>query len=344
MRFLFYLLAVLALVSVGFLGGFLYKNSKGTDLQKVLPASIAKKNPFDKYQIESLQKMEIPKGQFEIVETKEEFDDFISYYFFFNFDPSLSGSDVKIMSGIINIPKNQQKYPLVLMLRGFVDQSIYKSGMGTEHAAEAFAKAGYVTIAPDFFGYGLSEPESGNIFETRFQSYTTALSLLSSFSDPTFTKLAGDKWDEKNLFIWAHSNGGQIALTTLAASGATIPTVLWAPVSKPFPYSILYYLDEAEDGGKFLRRELAKFEEQNDVNAFSFTNYYKDIKATFQISQGAADDAIPVAWTNALVKNLEAQNLDVDYLILPGADHNMVPRWDEAIKKALDFYEENMQY
>ena len=36
--------------------------------------------------------------------------------------------------------------------------------------------------------------------------------------------------------------------------------ILWAPVSKPFPYNILYYTDEAEDRGKWLRGEIAKFE------------------------------------------------------------------------------------
>ena len=54
--------------------------------------------------------------------------------------------------------------------------------------------------------------EAGNIFETRFQTYVTALNLLSSVSS------IGD-WDRKNVFIWGHSNGGQVALKDLMACG-----------------------------------------------------------------------------------------------------------------------------
>ena len=53
--------------------------------------------------------------------------------------------------------------------------------------------------------------ESSDIFESRFQTYTTVLTLAKSLDSL-------EKWDQKNIFIWAHSNGGQIVLTFLAAS------------------------------------------------------------------------------------------------------------------------------
>ena len=68
------------------------------------------------------------------------------------------------------------------------------------------------------------------------------------------------EWDEENIFFWGHSNGGQVALTILEITGKDYPTTLWAPVTKPFPYSILYYTDESEDKGKYIRRELSRFE------------------------------------------------------------------------------------
>ena len=85
-----------------------------------------------------------------------------------------------------------------------------------------------------------------DVFEERFQTYTTAMNLLAGI----------EKWERAGkIGIWGHSNGGQIALTVLEISQKEYPTVLWAPVSKPFPYSILYYTDEAEDRGKALRKK-----------------------------------------------------------------------------------------
>jgi len=112
--------------------------------------------------------------------------------------------------------------------------------------------------------------------------------------------------------------------------------VLWAPVSKPFPYSILYYTDEAEDRGKALRKKLADFEKDYDVELYSLTNYLDRIKAPIQIHQGTLDEAVPRRWTDELVKRIE-----VDYRVYPGADHNLVGGWSQAVQRSIDFWEKH---
>jgi len=102
-------------------------------------------------------------------------------------------------------------------------------------------------------------------------------------------------------------------------------------VTKPFPYSVLYYTDESNDGGKFIRRELSKFESLYDVDHYSFTNYLPNIKAPLQFSQGTADDAVPVVWTQSMVNQLKKAGVDVTYHVYPGADHNMRPSWDTVV-------------
>src|SRR5690606_21512717 len=136
-----------------------------------------------------------------------------------------------------------------------------------------------ITIAPDFLGYAGSDENAANIFESRFQTYTLAISLINSIGNSSFTKMTNQEWNKEDVFIWAHSNGGQIALTTLEATGKAYPTTLWAPVSKSFPYSVLYYTDEAEDKGKFIRHELAKFEDLYDTDKYSLDNYFELVKA-----------------------------------------------------------------
>jgi len=222
------------------------------------------------------------------------------------------------------------------MIRGYVDQEIYTSGVGTDSAAKYFSQNNFITIAPDFLGYGGSDPESENVFETRFQTYTTILSLLQSIKEPSFAQVLGDKWDQKNIFIWAHSNGGHIALTTLIITGADYPTTLWAPVTKPFPYNVLYYTDEAEDRGKLIRKELARFEDVYDTDKFSFTNYLGDIKAPIQLHQGTTDDAVPVEWSRKFV----ADKPDIKYFEYPNTDHNLKPNWNLAVSRGLIFFRE----
>lgn len=291
--------------------------------------------PLDKYTIENLAKATVPKGKFEIKETLDKQAKYNSYLFDFSFDPTLTGKVTRRTSGQINIPNKNGPFPLIVMIRGYVDKETYQTGIGTKNGAAYFAENGFMTVAPDFLGYGFSDPDTTDVMEARFQTYTTILSLLSSVDQIS-------NWDHKNVFIWAHSNGGQIALTALEVTGKNYPAVLWAPVSKPFPYSILYYTDDSEDGGKFLISQIAKFEEDYDPSLYSLTNYLNLINAKIEVHQGTADESVPISWSNDLVSKLKDLGKDITYYTYPGADHNLRPSWNTAVSRSLQFYKDNL--
>ncbi|OGM32848.1 hypothetical protein A2803_05945 [Candidatus Woesebacteria bacterium RIFCSPHIGHO2_01_FULL_44_21] len=334
-RYVIILTILVSAVVSGIVGyGFASLPREGITIFEPEPTPIP--TPLAIYEIDNLAETQIPKGEIEIKDIISEEDRYISYLFEHKFSPNLNTDKIKTVTGQINIPNEPGSYPLVFMIRGYVDQNIFETGMGTKNAAAYFAENGFITVAPDFLGYGGSSPEAGNIYETRFQTYTTALSILSSLSTIK-------QWNNKDLFIWAHSNGGQIALTVLAITGREIPTTLWAPVTKPFPYSVLYYTDESHDGGKYIRRELAKFEELYDVDKYTFSNYLKRIKALLLVHQGGADDAIPTEWSDSFVAKMRSLDNEVEYYKYPNADHNMRPDWDTVVARDVDFFKENVQ-
>jgi dipeptidyl aminopeptidase/acylaminoacyl peptidase len=329
MKRVFITVAFLATAGVFFVVGYLLRSPSEKIIK--IPQKTPQPKSLDTYYIPNLTKAKIPSGELTIKQQLEKAEKYESFLFEFSFDPALDGK-TKITTGQINVPINGGgSYPVVLMIRGYVDQQIYSTGVGTRHAAEAFAQNGYVTIAPDFLGYAGSDSESSNIFESRFQTYTTVLALLQSL-DSLYL------WDKRNLFIWAHSNGGQVALTSLAITGRPIPTTLWAPVTKPFPYSILYYTDESEDGGELIRTELANLESVNELSKFSFTNYLDQIKAPIQLHQGTADDAVPYSWNQSFVSQAENKDIEIELITHNGADHNLTPDWDAAVEQDLEFF------
>lgn len=295
-----------------------------------------KPRPFNIYTIENLSNSEIKPGKIETKEAMIEENDYTSYLFSFEFNPNLDGKTLKKTTGQLNLPTGDGPFPVVVMFRGYIDQEIYKTGDGTRRAAEFFAENGFITIAPDFLGYAGSDKESPNIFEARFQTYVTVLSLIKSLS-------AIEHWNTKTIFLWGHSNGGQIALTVLEITRASYPTTLWAPVSKQFPYSVLYYTDQSEDRGKLIRKELSEFEKEYNPDLYSLDLYLDRINAPLQIQQGTKDDAVPVSWSDELSKNLEELEKDVTYYKYGGADHNMVPSWETIVKRDLDFYKNHLK-
>ncbi len=307
---------------------------------------IPKKYPLLDYTYDNLRKTKYPESQIVLGRVIAETTESLEQTFYYSVPGKPNGSSHLIVSGVINTPKLPGTYPIIVMFRGYMPKESYQPGDETEPSAKIFAKNGFITLAPDFLGYGESASPSADAFEERFQTYTTALALLSSL--PNLSKgfeasFSGTiKADLTKIGIWGHSNGGQIALSTLEISGLPYPTVLWAPVSKSFPYSILYYTDEADDQGKMLRKVLANFEKDYDTELFSLTNYLGWIKAPLEIHKGEADKEVPVWWSDELVKELKSYDLDVKYFTYPGADHNMLPdAWSAAVTRSVDFYKNN---
>ncbi len=250
------------------------------------------------------------------------------------------------VTGQLHIPDGVGPFPTILMVRGYADVTTYTTGTGTRPAAEYYSEHGYLTIAPDMLGYGGSDPADTDPLGARLVRPVEILDLLASI--PTL-RLA----DPELVYLWGHSNGGQISLSVLEIMGGlkqngldgNIPklraAVLWAPVSKPFPYSVLVYMDEEADGGKALRKMVADFETQYNADDFSIANYWNWITTPVQVEQGTGDQLVPYWWTNDLVKALKAGGDKVSYFTYPGADHNLSTGWNTAVARDVQWFDTN---
>jgi len=305
------------------------------------PIGKAKQNKriLDKYSYSNLRKTKFNGSQIKLGKILSEGTGYVSRMFYFQ----VSGKKV---SGLINLPTNSGKFPVIVMIRGYVDLEIFQTGIGTQHGGEALAQNGFITLAPDFLGYGESDMPFGSSLEERFLTYSTVLTLITSVKNlnPILEKnnYLKIKADPEKIGIWGHSNGGQIALSVLEISGKNYPTVLWAPVSKPFPYSILYYTDEFDDNGRALRKVVSDFENNYESEKYSLSNYLSWIKAPIQLHQGSADEAVPQRWSDSFVKGLEKEKINIEYFTYPGDDHNFSNgSWGAVMERTVGFYRTN---
>jgi dipeptidyl aminopeptidase/acylaminoacyl peptidase len=297
-----------------------------SSLATISPLSKMLEKPLEKYSILRLAGRVFTGSQIVLDEASATTSAYTVYPFHFL-------SDGKKVTGVAHIPNAEnQKFPVIVQFRGYVDREAYFPGEGTQRSAEVYAANGFISLAPDFLGYGGSDMPSPDVFEERFETYTTALNLVASVRTLSMA-------DPAKIGFWGHSNGGQIAITVLEILGRPIPATLWAPVSKPFPYSILYYTDDVPDHGKLLRRELATFESQYDIEQYSLTNYLNRIIGPVQIHQGTTDAEVPLVWSDWLAQTLEATNSAVSYFTYPGADHNMQPdAWNTVVARDITFF------
>lgn len=293
----------------------------------VSPLDAVVRRPLDKYSIESLQNSTFGGSTINLETPVATESMYTSYRFSFI-------TQGKRATGIANIPKSSnssQKFPVIVQIRGYIDPASYRPGDGTRRSGEMYASKGFITLAPDFLGFGDSDMPSGDIFEERFERYTTILDLLASI--PTMPAA-----NSARIGIWGHSNGGQIALTILEILGKPLPTTLWAPVTRPFPYSILYYTDEADDYGKALRKSLSAFETLYDTDKYSIHTYVDRLAGPIIIHQGTADEAVPKKWSDEFVQDLTERGKEIEYFSYPGADHNMLGAWNTVVERDIEFF------
>lgn len=389
---IFKLAVIIFLLFAGLSGWYLIKNNHLELLssffeskQLIAPSSFMEWTPtptplpFTQYTIENLAHREYQAKPLSITSFEENQPLFNSYLF------SYQTID-KQVSGWLNVPHGcqNQTCPAIILIRGYATPDNYYSGYGTKKAAEVFAQHGYVTLSPDFLGFGQSDPEPDDPWEARFVKPVNIIELLASLEKfpqllsssstthnnqidilPSKTALQSSsdnfesnaevntRVDTDLIFFWAHSNGGQIALSVLEVLGKPIPSSLWAPVSAPFPYSILFFSRTDADEGKEARAWLAMFERDYNVFDFSITQHLGRLTAPIQIHHGTNDQDALWVWSQSLSQMVESENqtrqethstLNPIYFSLflyPGADHNLQPNshWSHAIQRDLDFYQ-----
>lgn len=294
----------------------------------------------------------------------------------------------KKMTGQLNIPvltiPAENGLPVIVMLRGWAPAETYTTGTGTKNSSAHYANNGFITIAPDFFGYGGSDADFSDSWEGRFSKPINVIELIKTLeTSPILSlsnlseadkktvpaSLADVKIDSKKIGLWGHSNGGQIALATLEVlsqiKNETPPTTLWAPVTAPFPYSILFFTDENADEGKEARKWLAMFEENYDVFDYSLTQHLDKLFGPIQIHHGTADEAALKTWSDEFIEKVDIENkrrkttadatdsaslqdsitstpIEIQYFTYPGADHNLQPGWDLVVARDVAFFKKNL--
>lgn len=345
-------LSLVLILIVLLVGGILYLKKQNYQIKSPIVKKVTQKiteKPLEKYSFPNLKKTTFKPSEITFGEVIEQDNkEIISRkFYYYTHDPADSTRKYKV-SGVINMPSKAGTYPVIVMFRGFVERTEYQPGIGTNRGGLYFAQNGMITLAPDFLGYGESDKAEVGSIEERFLTYPTAISLLNSVEKLNTALEATNSGkiisDPSKVGIWGHSNGGHIALSTLALTGKKYPTVLWNPVTKPFPYSILFFTDEYEDEGKALRKVIADFEKDYDVLEYSPENYYDWIEAPIQLHQGEADDAVPLKWSNQFHDAMEDKEKDIEYFTYPGADHNLMPNgWNRAAERSLNFYKESFE-
>lgn len=329
------------LLLFGLFGAFFLLPENKSRFISLLPDNYTEESkPLEKYYFENLRRRQFRNGEIKTEVIIKEEKDYTSWLFSFP-------SEGKKITGMMNLPKSApppplsfSQYPTIIMLRGYADEKIYFTGLGTRRAAGVFSRNGFITLAPDFLGFGGSDMASPDIIETRLEKPVTVLSLIGIVTRYYLENGVQpiDPKHQNRLFLWGHSNGGQIGLSVLEITRQPIPSVFWAPVAQGFPQSVLQFVGELDDKGSKVQMAIGEFSRKYETTKVSIDNYFPDIIAPLQVHQGGEDPLVKEEWTDNFIAKMKALGKEITYYKYPRADHNLEPDWETVVARDLDFF------
>jgi dipeptidyl aminopeptidase/acylaminoacyl peptidase len=275
------------------------------------------------YTIEGLRQRSYPDGTLEITQVVTETDSFTKYLVRYP-------SDELLITGMMNIPKGEGPFPVVILNHGYIPPSRFWSGADTWRAADYLARRGYLTISPDFRGWGGSD-KGDNFF--RAGLVIDALNLISSLASLP-------QADQRRVAMWGHSMGGGVTTKAITIDPRIRAAILYAPVSADDTDVIQRWgghTDASTDA------ELARLyqEASRDPDFLRLTSpihYFHLVSAAVQIHQGTADRTTPPQWAAAIRDGLAAAGKQVEYFAYPRQGHAFEgDSWELFMGRVVEF-------
>ncbi len=286
------------------------------------------------FTIESLRKREYKKSTIIIESKAYENDVFSAHIISYN-------SDGNKLYALLSVPKNLKSNASFLILNhGYIEPQNYSTIHSYRNPFDFFAHKGFIVLKPDYRANGNSQGDRTDPLN-RLNYPIDVLNLMASLPSLDSTIPNSNK---RNIFMWGHSMGGDITLKVLEVAGTKIRAAsLWAPVSAPYPESMLYFLKNRDAANFEKVKELVyKFFSADDFKKLSPSENTQFIQTPLIIHHGTNDESVPYQWSKDLEQKLIGSKTKHIFYSYTGEDHNF-SRGAHAtvLKRDLDFFTPN---
>lgn len=273
---------------------------------------------FDQFTIDGLRDRTYGGGSIEILAVLEETESFTRYLFVYP-------SDGLRITGMLNRPRGAGPFPVVILNHGYYPLDVYRTGNGTQRAADYLAQRGYLTLAPDFRSHAGSD-DAPNVF--RAGHVIDTLNLI-----PLAQQLPEAR--PGKILMWGHSNGGAITSKVITVSDQIDAALIYAPASSNIVEDYQFRVERwtrrqsqppGERSGVIDRMEI-EFPVRPEGSPELYTRlspltYVDYVTARVLIIWGDRDEIVPRNWPEDLYLALRAAGKDVAFEIYPGQPHS----------------------
>jgi uncharacterized protein len=227
-----------------------------------------------------------------------------------------TGRSIRV-TGLMNIPRaGVGPFPVAILLHGGIDQDAYDQGDDTAGQADFLARAGYLTLAPDYRTYNETEG-SGRPFKLPW--VVDVMSLIHAL--PSLPEA-----DPERIGVMGHSRGGGMAGHIAVIAPQVDAVVMYAPLH--LDQAVVWDIYATVFGSTWPFDDAVKYgSPETNPKGFDIIspyNYLDRIRMPVQIHHGTVDAVLPVDWSIDLSAQLAAHGVTVEYYEYPRGEHTLV--------------------
>lgn len=238
-----------------------------------------------------------------------------------------------VISGVMNVPSlpvPEDGFPLLILNHGLIAPDAYFSGRGSRREQDLFARAGYVTIHPDYRGLASSSPNP-TLHHDFYEGYAEDVLALIDALKRAKTSLI----DIGRIGMWGHSMGGGIAARAMVRDRDVRAYVLFSSISADAEENF-YELTNEEIAWLHASYGGAGDEVYRKISPIA---YFADVAAPVQLHHGINDADVPIAFSERTYQTLTDLGKKAELFRYPGEKHEFVNAWPLAAARALRFFD-----
>ncbi|MEX0649476.1 MAG: alpha/beta fold hydrolase [Candidatus Andersenbacteria bacterium] len=246
-----------------------------------------------------------------------------------------TSGDLKI-SGIMNVPKGEGPFPLLLLNHGYIDPAVYTNGRGLRREQDYLAREGYVVVHSDYRNHADSDKDPAT--EERFrlgyaEDVINAIHAIRAANLPYV--------DAERVGLLGHSMGGGVSWVIAVTQPDLVDAiVLFAPVSADARDNFEKWTKSRPAVAQTIIERHGSAEENPDFwDDISPQTFFNQIQTPLMIHHGTADDSVPLEWSERSVEKLKAAGKDQIFHVYPGEPHEFAVAWPQVMERTTSFFD-----
>jgi uncharacterized protein len=240
------------------------------------------------------------------------------------------------ISGIMNVPAGEGPFPVLILNHGHIDTAVYTNGRGLKREQDYLARQGYIVLHPDYRNHAQSDDDPDNEINIRLGYTEDVVNAVMAVKNSDYTFL-----DKERIGMLGHSMGGGIAQNVAVVRPDLVQAiVLFAPVSMDARDSFDRWTKSRSETAEQISNRYGSPQESpvfwDNVSAATFIDR---VSAPVMLHHGTTDESVPLEWSAATVKLLEAASKNITFYTYLGEPHEFISAWPLVMQRTTEFFD-----